>query len=429
MISETLIDLGNYQLSVGQGLLALVLVCLWLFLYFKGLNSVFALFGLSDKPVENRIRSLIVLTMHMIFVISLIYILGLNFSILSTEGFDLDVINVLISVFILQVTRHLDLIGIDLLSQTEENSYALKQRKNTKISGSRSMHLILICLALLLLIGYFGIDRGLTIPVADDTIVIHLSNVLLAILAILLARLIYWFVTSVLLQSYYHSMHVDRGVRFAFNQLIGYVIFTIGILFALQNLGVNMSLLWGGAAALLVGVGLGLQQTFADFFAGIVLLFERSVKVGDVLKIHEDRGVVTKIGLRTSTVMTPKDERVVIPNSQLTNVQVVNWSSESKKLRYGVTVGVAYGSDIDKVESLLLESVKDLMRTRAYPKPFVRLNNFGDSDLSFGVYFYSDEHMDIEIVKSELRKKIYKSFADNNITIPFPQRDIWIKKD
>ena len=231
----------------------------------------------------------------------------------------------------------------------------------------------------------------------------------------------------IFLQGFYQAKNVDRGVRFALNQLLGYVVFAIGIIIALQHLGINMSLMWAGAAALLVGVGIGLQQTFADFFAGITMLFERSVKIGDVLELENFRGIVKRIGLRTSVLITPEEKRLVIPNSKLTNNKVNNWSQSSRGLRFSVQVGIAYGSDTDLVKKILLNVANKTSGILKTPKPFVRFDDFGDSALVFTLLFFSKSYMHVENIQSDLRFEIDQRFKENNITIPFPQRDVWMK--
>ena len=173
---------------------------------------------------------------------------------------------------------------------------------------------------------------------------IRISDIFEAILILLFARLIVWGITQVILSSYYKRRDIDSGAQYAVKQLLQYVIYVIAILLALSSLGVQMTVLWGGAAALLVGLGLGLQQTFNDFFSGIILLFERSVSVGDMVDIGGMIGTVKKIGIRASIVETRDSISVIVPNSKLVTDNVVNWSHYDAKVRFKINVGVAYGS-------------------------------------------------------------------------------------
>ncbi len=176
-------------------------------------------------------------------------------------------------------------------------------------------------------------------------------------------------------------------------------------------------------------MGLGLQQTFNDVISGIILLSERSIKIDDVLEIDGDVVKIQKIGLRTSKGLNTDDISIIIPNSLITTNKVINWSHQSEKTRFRIDVGVAYGSDVDLVIKILEES--------AYEHPDVfdrelteaRLVNFGNSSLDFQVLFFSKNIFRISKVKSDIRRIINKKFAQNNITIPFPQMDLHLKSN
>ena len=213
------------------------------------------------------------------------------------------------------------------------------------------------------------------------------------------------------------------------NQLVKYVVYLIAIIMALNVLGIDMSLVLGGAAALLVGIGLGLQQTFNDVISGLVILFERSVSVGDVLEFDSTVGIVKRIGIRASTIETRGNTSIVVPNHMLVNEKVVNWNHFSEKVRFSIDIGVAYGSDTELVKKLLLESVLSNPYVEKYPASFVRFQNFGDFALEFSLYFFSRNLLIIEDVKSDIRLEIDKLFRQNSITIPFPQSEIHIRRD
>ena len=255
-----------------------------------------------------------------------------------------------------------------------------------------------------------------------------ISKILIVALIILGARLLNWLITNIALYGVYRSRDIDEGSQFAINQIFKYIIYLIAIFLSLNSIGINMTLVLGGAAALLVGVGLGLQQTFNDFFSGLVLLFERSVSVGDILTVNDVQGTVKKIGMRSSIIETLGNRNIIIPNSKLVNENVVNWNHFDDVVRFDVSVGVAYGSDTALVKKLLLEAVSDHLDILKYPYPFVRFNHFGDSALDFTVYFFSDQLITTENLKSDVRFKIDHLFRENNISIPFPQTDVWVRK-
>lgn len=265
-------------------------------------------------------------------------------------------------------------------------------------------------------------------PMADGKEWVFTSSKVLTIIVIfLIARIAIWVLTQVALFSLFKRKHIDQGSRFAINQLLKYLIYFIATILAIEALGINMTLILGGAAALLVGVGLGLQQTFNDFFSGLVLLFERTVSVGDVLEVGGVVGAVKKIGLRSSIIETRSNVSIIVPNSKLVNESVKNWTHFVEFVRFEVTVGVAYGSDTKLVKKILLTAVSENHQILDYPVPFVRFNNFGDSALTFTVFFFTNRYLIIEDINSDIRFRIDELFRENNITIPFPQRDIWVR--
>lgn len=203
----------------------------------------------------------------------------------------------------------------------------------------------------------------------------------------------------------------------------------IAIALILETIGVRITLLLAGSAALLVGIGLGLQQTFNDFVSGIILLSERSIRVGDILEIDGDVVKLQEIGLRTSKGLNRDEISLIIPNSIITTNKVINWSHQTKKTRFKIDVGVAYGSDVDLVMKVLKESAYEHEEVTDRDFIDIRFLNFGNSSLEFQVLFFSENIFRIERVKSDIRKIINRKFIENNITIPFPQVDLHIRSD
>ncbi|MEQ9425417.1 MAG: mechanosensitive ion channel [Cyclobacteriaceae bacterium] len=240
------------------------------------------------------------------------------------------------------------------------------------------------------------------------------------------ARIILWIIRKAL-QRRWRSKEFDKGSEYALMQIIRYVIWTFVIVLALESIGVKVTILIAGSAALLVGIGLGLQQTFNDIISGIILLIEGSIKVGDILNVDGSVVKVKKIGLRTSIVENQSEIVVILPNSKIVNDRVINWSHNHKRARFSISVGVAYGSNVDRVIELLVEGVLSNPRVVKERQPFARLIDFGSSSLDFEVFFWSDELFPIEQIKSDIRRAIVKKFDENGITIPFPQRDLHLK--
>jgi len=222
--------------------------------------------------------------------------------------------------------------------------------------------------------------------------------------------------------------NLDQGSAFALFQIIKYVVWVISVSLMLETIGVGVTILLAGSAALLVGIGLGLQQTFNDVLSGFILLFENSVRVGDILEIDGDVVCIQEIGLRTSSGLNRNQIVIILPNSLITTNKVINWSHQNKKTLFSINIGVAYGSDIDKVIELLEESA--LAHDSLSKKDILegRLIEFGGSSLDFQLLFYSTDVFIIEKIKSDIRKIIYHKFMEHKIEIPFPQMDIHLKK-
>lgn len=222
---------------------------------------------------------------------------------------------------------------------------------------------------------------------------------------------------------------IDVKRKHSVYKLVNYFLWVIAIAMCLQSSGIKLTALLVGSAALLVGIGMGVQQLFNDFICGIILLFEGTISVGDVVEVDGMIAKVQEIKIRTSQVITREDIVIIIPNHKLINDNVINWSQNRKAVRFNVSVGVAYGSDIELVKKLLLETANehpDIIKDNLH-KPFVRFIDFGESSLDFQVFFYSHEKLLFENIKSDMRFLIEKKFRENNITIPFPQRTLHFK--
>lgn len=255
---------------------------------------------------------------------------------------------------------------------------------------------------------------------------VKIFQVILLLLILLVVRIVTNSIEHVI-QRRAEKYDLDEGKKFAVIKLVKYFVYVIALVLGLESLGFDISILLAGSAALLVGVGLGMQDMFKDLISGIIILFEGSIKVGDVIEINQLVGLVKEINIRTSKVRTRDGIIIIVPNSSFINQSVINWSNGNKLTRFKIDVGVAYGSDVRLVEKLLVECTlqNDMISTR--PKSFARFNNFGDSSLEFQLYFWSERIWRIENIKSELRYAIDETFRKNGITIPFPQRDLHLK--
>ena len=257
---------------------------------------------------------------------------------------------------------------------------------------------------------------------------LKVSKLITILLILMITKIALWLFKKALFRRYKFSK-LDAGSIYALYQIIKYIIWVIAIAFLLETIGIKITFLLAGSAALLVGVGLGLQQTFNDVISGIILLSERSIKIDDVLEIDGDVVKIESIGFRTSKALNRDDISIIIPNSLITTNKVINWSHQSEKTRFKIDVGVAYGSDVDLVIDILEESAMEHPDIFSEKWVEARLMNFGNSSLDFQLLFFSDNSFRIGKVKSDIRRIINRKFAENHITIPFPQMDLHVKSN
>ena len=257
---------------------------------------------------------------------------------------------------------------------------------------------------------------------------IRVYTLMTILIIFLITKLILWLIKKTLYRKRKFKK-LDKGSAYALFQIIRYVIWVIAVGLILETIGVKVTVLIAGSAALLVGVGLGLQQTFNDIISGIILLSEQSIKIDDVLEIDGDVVKIQSIGLRTSKGLNTNDISIIIPNSLITTNKVINWSHQTKKTRFRIDVGVAYGSDVDLVIKILEESAFEHPDISDRELTEARLVNFGNSSLDFQVLFFSKNIFRINKVKSDIRRIINLKFSKNSIAIPFPQMDLHLKSN
>ena len=233
----------------------------------------------------------------------------------------------------------------------------------------------------------------------------------------------------VIKKTIYKATHIGLSKKYSIYSLIKYFIIIFSFIISLQIFGFNLSVLIAGSAALLVGLGLGLQNLFSDFISGIIILIDSTVKVNDIIEVNGIVCQVQEIDIRTTTVLTRDDKYIILPNSDLTKNQLINWTHSKITSRFEISVGVDYSSDVKLVMTILKEATDKQEGVLQTPSPFVRFSEFGDSSLNFSVIFWSDEVFRVENIKSEIRIRIFEMFNSNHITIPFPQRVIHLYKE
>lgn len=265
------------------------------------------------------------------------------------------------------------------------------------------------------------LELGIELGKGDKAIHITIGLLLMLVFALFLAKMLMKWMRSLIT----HRMPPEDKLKFSsVFQFVKYMIYLTVVLLTMSAANVDITILITASAALFVGLGLALQELFQDVIGGIMIILDKSLQVGDIVEVDGKVGRVFEIKLRTTRSLTRDDKVVVIPNHKFISDVVYNYTQNHSTTRECVKVGVAYGSDVQLVTKLLLtcvESRKGILKT---PGPFVLFEDFGDSALLFGVYFYTTDSYGDPRIKSEIRYKIDDVFKKHRISIPFPQREL-----
>ena len=257
-------------------------------------------------------------------------------------------------------------------------------------------------------------------------------NIVYALLIMIVALSILPFIKNKLISGWLKHSNLSSGAKDATQTLIGYVVLAIATLWALFILGMNFQNLAIIAGALSVGIGFGLQNIVNNFVSGLILLFERPIRRGDWIIVGSTEGYVREISIRSTTIQTFDRADVIVPNSELISNQVTNWMLSSNIGRLKAAVGVAYGTDVNKVMDILKQIANDhpevISNNNAYPTRVFFLN-FGDSSLDFELRCFIKDVDNMMVIRSEVNLSIYEEFNKNSIEIPFPQRVVHMNND
>ena len=268
------------------------------------------------------------------------------------------------------------------------------------------------------------IDTILDYQIWDNEIVkLSIQGIVEVILLFLVARISIWFIKR-WLYNFRLGPNFDDGRRYTIFQITKYVVYTVIIVMGLETLGVEVTTILAAETALFVGIGLGLQDAFKDLSSGIIILMERTISAGDIIRIGEEIGKVESIGLRTTTIRSRDDILIIMPNHRITNEAVTNLTLQNSKTRFSIKVGVEYGTDVDLVKKILVECAENNKNT-SNNESLVFLRDFGENAIIFELLFYCRNPFKIEAIKSEIRFEIDRRFRESGITIPFPQRTVW----
>ncbi len=250
-----------------------------------------------------------------------------------------------------------------------------------------------------------------------------IGSIAYAVLILIVARVIETILYKIIVSNHIKK-NDDPRRAFAISRIIKYFIYFFAILFILKASGVNLSAIILGSAGLLVGLGLGLQHIFADVLAGIIMLFEGNIAVGDIVVIDGIVGVVKNIKLRTTEIKTRDFVFIIVPNSKLIGNNVTNWSHNESPARFSVDLNVNYNEDLDQVEQILIDCASSITDIVSNPRPQVQVMEFSDYAIKLRLYVFSDELFYNERVMSQLRRKIMTELRIKNIVIPYPIHEI-----
>ena len=269
------------------------------------------------------------------------------------------------------------------------------------------------------------LDLGITFSNAKEPIHITIGGILLVIFAFFVA----WVVLRYVRHFITRKMERENELKFiSLFKFVRYAVYVAVLIITLSATGIDITVLITASAALFVGLGLALQDLFQDLIGGISIMLDKSLTVGDIIELDGKVSRVFEIKLRTTRALTRDDKVIVIPNHKFISDTIYNYTQNHKITREAVKVGVAYGSDTELVRKILIDCAAQQSEVNKSPEPFVLFEDFSDSALLFGVYFFINDSFADPRIKSAIRFRIDAEFRKNNITIPFPQRDVHFYK-
>ena len=259
---------------------------------------------------------------------------------------------------------------------------------------------------------------------------ISLWDCIVVMLVLLTVIVIAWFASKLARRLLRKTNRLNATQRLLGEKIVSMAVWAVAILIGIDVLGINLTAFAVFSGAFGLAIGFGLQKTFGNLIAGIILLMDRSIKPGDVIAVtdaagNESFGQIRKIGIRAISIVTRDKKEYLIPNENLMVNQVENWSYSSRHVRVKAPLAVAYGSDLDLVERLLREATVGTPRVLEKPEPAVRLMGFGDNGIQFETRFWIEDPEDgVNNVRSDVYKRIWRSFQKHGVEFPFPQRDV-----
>ncbi|MBE2281023.1 MAG: mechanosensitive ion channel [Ignavibacteriaceae bacterium] len=233
---------------------------------------------------------------------------------------------------------------------------------------------------------------------------------------------------KLLIERILGKFDLEYGVRVSIATIARYLFVIIGLSIIVQSAGINLSSLVLIGGALGIGIGFGLQTIISEFISGIILMFERPIKVGDRVEVGGIAGNVKEIAPRATSIVTNDNITIIVPNSKFISSEVINWSHSDNTVRLHIKVGVSYSSDPNKIREILLKVAYENEGVIDDPEPAVQFKEFGDSSLNFELLVWTTEYMTKpHVLISQLYFSIWYAFKENGVEIPFPQMDVHLK--
>lgn len=319
---------------------------------------------------------------------------------------------------------------------------------NIKLEGRRATWLKLLSQSVYILAFYVAIysfninNKEITFTeflefdiLKSNKIRINFSQIISVIVIIVVARMLINFLKLYFNKKFRGKSDYNPSTEYVYIQISKYVINIIVFYLCLQEFEINASVFLGGSAALLVGLGLGLQDVFKDWFSGLILLFEGSLKIGDIIELQDSKfkepiiAKILKINVRTTQIETRDGNVLLIPNAKLTQEYVENWSHGASVSRFIINVTVEYGSNTELVTTLLKQAAMSHPKVNKSEPVMVRMKDFGDKGLDLELIFWADQSWDANNYRSEIRFEIDRLFRQYAISIPFPLQHIVLEKN
>jgi potassium efflux system protein len=237
-----------------------------------------------------------------------------------------------------------------------------------------------------------------------------------------------WLIAYLIKKLWLQPRKVELSTELLITRVVTYGIFIIGVLVALYEFGINPAPLLVGLGVVGLAIAFGVQEIVANLVSGLIIMVDRPIKIGDIVDVEGASGKVMDVGLRASTVRTLDNVNHLIPNKLIILNRITNYSKYDPKMRLQISIGVSYGSDMQKVRDVLLEVAKSHPKVLEEPAPEVRITEFGNSSVDFIVFAWIEDPSQRFRIKDEINWEINQKFKENKITIPFPQVDVWMRK-